>query len=146
MRLYGITMLFLVVLSACGGGGGDSQTMSGTISDPTGAILPDPATTAQPLTLTVAAAYVGAFTPQSTVIDIPFTLTRTTGAAASYTGQVHCTQATGSPGAGSYTCTGSLEIPPQPAGSQQYCLTWNPVGNFSGTRGTACAPVTVTAP
>lgn len=144
-----LAALFLVVLSACGGGGGGSSTavptMTGTISAPTGAILPDPATTAQNITLNVAAGYVGAFTPHASSIDIPFKITRTTGAAASYDGTVHCTLTTGAPGAGTYACTGSLQIPPQPAGVHQFCLAWTP-DNFVGTAGTDCASLTVTAP
>lgn len=138
-------------LTACGGGGGSDEnkkSLNGTFSDLSGSVLPDPATTAQAITVTVNTSFRGQVEPSASTFDVEY-VTRLDGLANTSTGTVRCTLTSGQPGNGVFDCTGTSTLQPLAAGTHSVEIRLNPTANWA-VNGTvppaATASVTVTQP
>jgi hypothetical protein len=137
------------LLTACGGGGGGDSpaatrvAVTGVLHFGTGTVLPDPATVAQALQVSVAVELVGSSAPVQAHLAIPFDVTRTTGGAAVYHGVVDL-----APKVAGYIGIATLTIPAgQPVGINTYCvrLLPNDAYAYSGTIDSpVCGTVNVT--
>jgi hypothetical protein len=143
-----------MLLAACGGGGSDSTApfsnangMNGAFSAVAASITPQPATTAQPLQVQFTATFTGTFGPAASSFEMPFSVTRTSGAQQVTKGTATFTLRSGQPGNGVFQGLGVLTLAAQPAGVQTFCVLLLPgqVWTFNGVAPqAACTTVSIT--
>lgn len=153
MRTLAAALLLTATLAACGGGGSSTATSGGTGTTVTldtlsgvlsfsGSILPDPATTAQKLNVSMQIDLVGSVSPTASTIAIPYTVTRTTGTPAAYIGLATMAKSTTG-----FSGVASLQLPAgQPVGVNTYCVQLLPADayTYKGTiPGPSCTTVTI---
>lgn len=139
MRINSVLAGLIVAasLAACGGGGSSdasaqaqSTSMNGVFTEPTGSVMPDPATTADPINVTINTSFTGQVSPASSTFTIP-AIIRQVGASVTHTVTITCTLKSGSPGNGSHECTGAATLPTLAAGSYEFGLKLDPASKYS---------------
>lgn len=143
---HGNDMIYLKVLAgvalcatmaACGGGGGSDADASaqgsglnGSFTKPTGAILPDPAKTTDPISVTVNTQYSGQIAPAVGAFTVPVKV-RQIGTNIVHMASITCTLKTGQQGNGVYQCEGGTTLPTLAAGSYEFGVRLDPAGKYS---------------
>lgn len=132
MRINSVLAGLIVAasLAACGGGGDSEDSgLNGVFSAPSGSILPDPATTLDPISVTINTSFTGQISPEVASFTIPAVI-RQVGTSITHTATITCTLSTGSPGNGIHACTGATTLPTLAAGSYQFGIKLDPASKY----------------
>jgi len=142
----------LVVLSACGGGGGReigppaapalptySTSLSGTMNVLSVTVLTPSPNTLQSMDLQVDATFTGSVSPGAVSFDVPVSVLSVSRGGAVMSGSVTFNLASGTAGAGSWVGRGVVTLPPQPVGDHVFSAALSPqsVFNFTGSSSSA---------
>ena len=129
------------MVAACGGGGGGDPAApaagggavvlpeaTGNFAD-SGSVLPDPATTAQPITITVNVTFSGSVSPASNKMRVPVVISQA--GAVLRDVDVDLVQTLGTLGTGSFAGTVQIVLPPQTQGLQTFGIQIDPKRNMT---------------
>lgn len=140
MRINSVLAGLIVAasLAACGGGGSSdasaqaqsAEGLTGTFDEPSGAILPDPATTTDPINVTIETSFRGTISPVVSSFTIPAVI-RQVGTSVTHTVTIKCTLTSGIPGSGVHACTGATTLPMLAAGSYEFGLRLDPGSKYT---------------
>lgn len=125
-------------MAACGGGGDDSgskatpqgESLNGSFTTPTGSVLPDPATTKDPITVTVNTEFTGQTSPNMGAFTVPIKV-RQVGTNTVHIASITCTLKTGQPGNGVYQCEGSTTLPTMAPGYYEFGIRLDPASKYT---------------
>lgn len=151
MKTKILSLAMAAMVAACGGGGGTpgaapgavqgtkvapsvvAPATEGTYSIESGTVTPDPATTADQITVALVARFSGNVTPapENGRFTIQFTVTKD--GTAIKTGSILMIQDRGTPGEGIYIGTGAVVLPPQLQGLQVFGVRLDPSADYTVT-------------